>query len=702
MDSFTAASDNLDPDSSGAADCRTDAQETPPPAAAESAAGAARFQGEIKALEAECRQGKWAEATARCRALLGAADATPMVYGACGAALSAAGQHLAALHAFRGALALGRETARLHDAAGLCCLALRDTEGALSHFQAGLALQGDAPAILLHQGKALLEWGRAEEAETFLRRAVQTAPELAQAHFLLGRAAEARQRPSEALAHYGNAARRDPRDAAALMRAGDILGTMGRFEEALAAFRQVLAIRPEDAAARVRAGQILSSKGMLQEAERLLHAALAQQPGNAEALVSLGQIQASCGEAEAAARSYAGALRARPNYLAARLAQIGLCEREGKDSEARDRASALLTQMPGHPQLLTLWGRLARTPAEREDALARLEERLREDRPPLSKDFESALRFTAGTLYDKTGRPAEAFRHFQAANAYRNKARRYNAARTIEEFNRLREYLSADVLAKLPSSRLNDARPVFIVGMPRSGTSLVEQILASHPQVYGAGELRQLEEILRRGPEGVTAAYPKYLPDLTEDALDALAAAYLRALPPAAAAAQRVTDKMPHNFQHAGIISRLFPQARIIHCVRDARDTCLSCFFQSFAEGNSYSYGLADCGHYYRQYQTLMTHWRESGVPLFDVRYETLVTEPEATVRNLLEYCGLEWDDACLRFHENRRVVHTASYKQVKEPFHTRSIGRWRAYAPFLEPLLTALGESADEAVNCA
>ena len=655
----------------------------------------ANRDGELHLLNDDIQHNRWHEALLRCRRLLRSGVAIPGLHATCGNVLQHLGQLPAALDAFRSALALGGETSALHDAAGLCCLRLRDFEGASAHFRRALDLHGQqAPMLLLHLGMALLEGGRAEEAGSLLHQVIQIAPEMAPAHFYLGQCAEARHQPSEALAHYGDTLRHEPRHAAALSRAGHILIGQGRMEEAMTAFRRVLGVVPDDPMALVRIGQILTARGMLREAEVPLRRALARNAGHADAWAALGQVQVGLGALDEDAHSYARALRAQPHHLTTRLAQIALSERQGQDDEVREQARALLTTHPQQPQLLVTVGRLARSKEEREEALIRLEAALQAGER-LGRDNESIMSFAAGTLHDKLGRPPEAFGHFQRANAYQNSIKPYRREQVAEYFGRIRERIAGDVLRRLPQSRNLDERPIFIFGMPLSGTSLAEQILASHTDVFGAGELRSLDNLLRPNPGAGPAApgYPNDVPHWDCDTLDRTAQAYLDALPGDAQAAKRVTDKMPHNFQYAGLIHKLFPRARIVHCTRDPRDIGLSCYFQYFAEGNSFSYDLGDFAHYYRQYRLLMEHWKQAGVEVFELCYENLVSDPEPMVRALLDHCGLDWHDACLKFHDNRRVVHTASYKQVREPFHGRSIGRWKAYEPFLAPLLEELGE---------
>jgi len=256
------------------------------------------------------------------------------------------------------------------------------------------------------------------------------------------------------------------------------------------------------------------------------------------------------------------------------------------------------------------------------------------------------------------------------------------------------------------SSRL----PIFILGMPRSGSTLIEQILASHPQVHGAGELDLAEKTLAE----MRWPYEGYLRQSAEGPLQGtrlappprpanryfreLGAGYVKALRSHSARAQRITDKMPINFLHIGMIHLCLPNAVILHSMRDPLDTCLSCYWRPFTSGYETSYDLTLLGKHYRLYRQVMAHWsRLLPGRVIDVVYERLVADPEAEIRRLLTACGLPWDDACLRFHETRRAVGTASVSQVREPIFTRGVGRWRRYAPHLGPLIQALGPYASE-----
>jgi hypothetical protein len=233
------------------------------------------------------------------------------------------------------------------------------------------------------------------------------------------------------------------------------------------------------------------------------------------------------------------------------------------------------------------------------------------------------------------------------------------------------------------------AAPIFIVGMPRSGTTLIEQILASHPKVFGAGELREMANLAGH----IGAAFPEAMPGLSGEELRRIGEQYVRSVTRLAPSAERITDKMPGNFSLAGLIHLALPNARIIHACRDARDTAFSCFSLLFSGTLEFTYDLAELGRYYRAYLKLMGHWREvlpEGIML-EVQYEDVVGDLENQARRIIAHCGLEWDDACLSFYKTERSVRTASATQVRQPIYQSSIGRWRLHEEELGPLLREL-----------
>jgi hypothetical protein len=276
--------------------------------------------------------------------------------------------------------------------------------------------------------------------------------------------------------------------------------------------------------------------------------------------------------------------------------------------------------------------------------------------------------------------------------ANRMKSARFDPVAYHRLVNRLLACFDAGAMSRMPRSGLRDERPVLIVGMPRSGTSLTEQILASHPAVLAGGERSELG-LLALATAGDGLEYPESVARLSREQLEAMGRHYLDAVGRPGSAARRITDKMWQNFEYLGLAQLMLPGARVIHCVRDPLDCGLSCFFQHFfGSGVAFSYDLGHIGAYMVEYRRIMDHWRSVlSLPMFELRYESLVSEPEATIRRLLAFLDLPWDPACLDFHQSARQVRTASFEQVRRPLYRSSVGRHRPYERWLGPLRESL-----------
>jgi tetratricopeptide (TPR) repeat protein len=313
----------------------------------------------------------------------------------------------------------------------------------------------------------------------------------------------------------------------------------------------------------------------------------------------------------------------------------------------------------------------------------------------LANDMESLpegdkihLHFTLAKVYADLGQHEKSFNHLIDGNSLKRKQIIYDETAALAQLERMRELFTAEAMRKGRGLGHPSSVPVFIIGMPRSGTTLVEQILASHPKVYGAGELNDLEATMAslRGLDGAR-------PGLGGEELHRIGARYLKRIRAIAPAAERITDKMPANFRYAGLIHLALPKARIIHTRRDPIDTCLSCFSILFTHNQPFTYHLTELGRYYRAYAALMEHWREV-LPLntmLEVQYEELVDNFELLARRIVSHCSLEWNNACLEFYKTRRPVWTASAVQVRQPIYNSSVGRWRLHQGMLQPLIEAL-----------
>jgi hypothetical protein len=290
----------------------------------------------------------------------------------------------------------------------------------------------------------------------------------------------------------------------------------------------------------------------------------------------------------------------------------------------------------------------------------------------------------------------EAIEHLKQANALKRRTFDYDEAQRLAMFKNIEAKYTPELFAAKSGSGDTSWSPIFIVGMPRSGTTLLEQVLASHSKVFGAGELETFKEAINECVESqrILPAYPLLVDFLSPEHILRIGQTYTTQARALAPEAPHIVDKMPLNFMFVGLIHLALPNARIIHMRRDPIDTCLSCFSHQFGNGLEWSYELGELGRYYRQYEALMAHWRRvlpQGAML-EVQYEELVADFEPQARRILEYCGLDWDERCLAFHKTQRPVRTASAAQVRQPIYGTSVSRWRPYRQMLQPLLEQLG----------
>ncbi len=305
------------------------------------------------------------------------------------------------------------------------------------------------------------------------------------------------------------------------------------------------------------------------------------------------------------------------------------------------------------------------------------------------------VHFALGKALDDIGEHDRAFGHFRLGNALKRREVQYDESAHQLGFRRLIEQYHHAPLQGIAAAGDPSPLPIFVVGMPRSGSTLVEQILASHRQVHAAGELQNLSRVIAAAANSKSEPIPipSCVTQPDAEGLRQIGQAYLASLPPLAAGKRRITDKLPTNFLHVGLIRLILPNARIIHTLRDPVDTCLSCYSKLFSHGVPFSFDLEELGADYRQYHELMAHWRSVLPPgaMCEVRYEDVVDDLEGQARRLLDYCGLPWDASCLTFHKTERPIATASQVQVRRPVYRSSLSRWRRYEAHLKPLLVEI-----------
>jgi tetratricopeptide (TPR) repeat protein len=376
--------------------------------------------------------------------------------------------------------------------------------------------------------------------------------------------------------------------------------------------------------------------------------------------------------------------------------KANIYSQNGDWQKAQAILKPLIEKHPLNYEVVEAYYYIARRADEAEKTITLLQQLQKQPNPPLSQDQESKVNFYLGKLYDAKCHFDDAFKHFEKGNNLQTGSYDIKKQKTLTELlinNFTKEFISTRNKPKQDSQQ-----PVFIVGMPRSGTSLVEQILDSHSLVVGAGELGYIEPLIRKGAEinHNQQPFPECLTQLTSENLDLLAGEYLSKIENKLNSSRYVTDKTNANYLHLGFITQLFPKAHIIHCQRNPLDTCLSCYFQEFTSGQAFTQDLEILAQNYLYYKDLMTHWLTViDTPIFNLQYEQLITEPENTVSHLLDYLDLPWEENCLRFYKNRRFVDTASEDQVRQPLYTKSIGRWRNYEKHIQPLINILGEKS-------
>jgi tetratricopeptide (TPR) repeat protein len=437
------------------------------------------------------------------------------------------------------------------------------------------------------------------------------------------------------------------------------MNELKRFEEALASYDRALKVRPDYAEALSNRGNTLKELKQFEEALASYHRALKVRPDYAEAHNNLGVVLVQLGHLLDARAAFEKAVELAPR----------------KAKYRRDLGE--ITRLGGG------------------DAHLAALEKLAKDSAALSVGDRVELHFALAKTYEDLGRHAEAFTQWLDGNALKRRQVEYNEAVTLGGLDRVQAVFKSEFIQRWQNVGNPSPVPVFIVGMARSGSTLVEQILASHPQVFGGDELKYFDSAVQgiRTRLGGSAPFPELLSGMTGEDFREVGARYLAELERLAPAATRITDKLPGNFMFAGLIHLALPNAIIIHTNRDPVDTCLSCFSKLFTEGQNHTYDLAELGRYYRHYQALMVHWHRVLPPgrILDVRYEDVVADLEGQARRIIAHCGLNWDPRCLVFHQTERPVLTASATQVRQPIYNSAIGRWRVHEPFLGPLLAEL-----------
>jgi tetratricopeptide (TPR) repeat protein len=599
------------------------------------------------------------------------------------------------------AIALKPDYVDAYSNRGIALKELKRLEEALVSYDRAIELKPDYAEAYYNRGIALKELKRLEEALVSYDKAIALKPNFAEAHFNRGIALAELKRPEEALVSYDKAiALSYDKAIARRLNYADVhydrgiaLQALMRPEEALVSYDKAIALKPNYTEAYSNRGIALHELKRPEEALVSYDKAIALQPNYAEAYYNRGIALQDLSRPEEALISYDKAIALKPNFADAYNTKGNVLKELGQLNEAR---AAIMKAIDIDPRSAGAYFNLADAKqfAPDDPHLAAMEKLLAKPEG-LSKADRIKLDFALGKAYADLKDHHRSFHHLLAANAAQRATISYDETAALARFDRVETTFTRELIVAKSGGGDPSERPIFVLGMPRSGTTLIEQILASHPMVHGAGELKMFGEVVLtvRGPDGRTIPYPDFVPTLEASALRSIGQRYLASVHKRAPKGERVTDKMPSNYYFAGLIHLVLPNAKIIHTIRNPVDTCVSCFSKLFVAGQNHTYDLAELGRYYKRYEHLMEHWRCVLPPdqILDVQYEDVVADLEAQARRLLAYCQLPWDDRCLSFHETDRPVRTASVMQIRQPIYKSAVGRWRDYAQFLGPLLRAL-----------
>jgi len=542
---------------------------------------------------------------------------------------------------------------------GLVNGALNQLPHAIQCFKNVLMLAPESADAYFNLGKAYLVSGYSKEAVACYRKALEFKPDWTPLMIELGNILLRRGELTEGLKCLKKALEAEPENIDALFGVAFALQRLERFEEAATAYSVVLSKQLIHAKALQELTQVLLTLQRYDEVIDWCHKVQAEQPESPVAYTIESRVLLIKGEWQQAYAVLEPLIKQYPHSSAVALAFLALCQRTGQEAEAVAMAHRVLSSGSEKDPIVI---------ADLNYEIARILDR--------QANYEEAFKFAVAANNAIPGPKFDAPGHDAAV-----------IQPSIATF-------SSDYFASAKRASIATDSLIFIVGMPRSGTSLLEQILDSHSEVAGAGELSLVNMLAQQvyAMTGGKEPYPHCVKNLTGAQCDELAQQYLDSVASLSKNARYVADKMPQNFIHLGLINTLFPQAKIIQCVRDPRDIGLSCFFQNFRHEQSYSRNLVSLGQYFQQYQQLMTHWENTiDSAMAKIFYEELVTQPEETLQSLCEFLDLAWEPECLRFYENPRIVATASNEQVREALHSASAYRWKHYEHHLSPLVNAL-----------
>ncbi|MBF0368652.1 MAG: tetratricopeptide repeat protein [Magnetococcales bacterium] len=594
---------------------------------------------------------------------------------------------------------------------------------AMASCQKAIAIEPGYSMAYFNLAVILQEKGWLDQSILNFQKALAIKPDYHDAQFNLGGAYKAAGQLEKAFLSFRKTLALKPNNPGAYNNLGLILHQLGRWDEAIKYFQKTLALQPSHYKAYNNYGITLLALKRPAEAIDKFQRAITIRPDNHEIFNKLGLAFLGLKKTNKAIACFQKALSIKPNYAEAwHQLGIAMADEEKPDEAIRYFKKSIVIDPNNHNvynalgDILTNQGKLDEATRnyqkaitiKSDDSLAYYNlSRTRKQFTPAMIDALQALigksttdydqihfNFALGKSLEKLERHTEAFQHYLEGNRLVRKDIRFSLTDETKYFESFMATFDKFFFESQRESGHPDTTPIFIVGMPRSGSSLIEQILSSHPEVHGGGELPLLNEILLAGTSSEDPRLiPRTFSRMDSKGLTETGIRYVSQLRKLAPTARFITDKRLLNFMHLGILRCILPKARIIHSQRASEDTCLSIFRTKFTNGSNFAFDLKEIGHYYRLYARIMAHWRELFPETFyEVSYESLTQNQEKETRRLLDYCGLEWHAGCLDFHKTERTVQTASNIQVRQPIYQSSVKGWKRYEKQLQPLLEALG----------
>lgn len=556
-----------------------------------------------------------------------------------------------------------------------------------------LEIDPSNPTALCYLGNINTATGKYDEAIDYFTRSLKKEPKNIATLNNLSILYIQQNRLDEATSLLNVVIKSKPDHIEALKNLGKISTDQGNFELAIQCYSQVDKLQPNNIETLFILARNLHNINAIDESKNLFKKCLDLTDKTTEIYISLSEIELQENNYSNAEDFLTKALETDPTSITARTRQANLWYRQGKTDQAFERITQLINEGNITSGVLVVYSLICKHFNKCDEVIDLIKTLLIDDdkaniQDKMPQHERVSLQYRLGNIINAKGQYSEAFNCFKDAND--SILVNYNAEAQTQYINDIIKQYSIDNLSIIQHSDNSSTQPVFIIGMPRSGTSLVEQIIDSHPDVFGGGEMNSISNIAhKRIPQKINQKpYPAYATELSKEILNEMSQEYLDGINKISNNAYHVTDKMPQNFLQLGLINQLFPNAKIIHCKRHPLDVIVSIYFQYFSKLHSYSFNLENIAHYYSEYERLMNHWNNNlQSPMLEVNYSELVDDFENKCHEIIDFIGLEWNEQCLNFHESERTVVTASFDQVRSPIYSSSINRWKHYEEFLQPL---------------